>query len=125
MKSKNGWGLSEMLILCCILIGFLLLAIVLANQLYNGVGKMNEEAIKNVGYSYEAIEQNLLKASQRYYKKHKSSTILSSDLIEEGFLSKQELTPKNQITPCIGYTTVTDTKFTPYISCEDYETIGY
>ncbi len=125
--NKHGWGLSEMIVLCCILIGFLLLVVVLVNQLYSGVEKMNYNVSEKNGYSYKEIENNLVLSAKEYYKKNKDSVmIMSDDLLIEKYISSSKLTPLNKDEPCIGYVTVSaDKSFKAYISCEDYETEGY
>lgn len=125
--NNRGWGLSEMIILCCILAGFLLLVVVLVNQLYSGIEQMEYETNEKYGYSYKEIEKNLEEAAKKYYRKNKSAVMITSeDLLLEDYISSSKLTPLNSSEPCIGYVNVEDNNiFEAYISCEEYETEGY
>ena len=124
--NNRGWGLSEMIILSCILVGFLLLVVVLVNQLYSGVEQMEFENNEKYGYSYKDIEQNLKDAAKRYYRKNNTLVMITSEeLLNEEYITISKLTPIDG-EPCIGYVNVVDNKnFEAYISCEDYETAGY
>ncbi len=124
MKNKAGWGLAQMLVLCGILIAFLLLIVILVNQLYSGLESIYSD--KN-GYEYEQIERNVEESSKKYFQKHKDKSYVDSDeLILESFLSRDELMPYNKENPCIGYTIKEkEAVLKTYISCEDYETEGY
>lgn len=125
--NKRGWGLSEMIVLCCILVGFLLLVVVLVNKLYSDVEEMTTTNSERYGYSYKEIENNLKEAAKNYYKKNKDSVmIMSDDLLLTDYLTSSKLTPLNKTEPCIGYVTVENKNtFKAYISCEEYETDGY
>ena len=79
VMNNRGWGLSEMIILCCILVGFLLLVVVLVNQLYSGVEQMEYETSEKYGYSYKEIENNLKNAAKKYYQKNKSAVMITSE----------------------------------------------
>ena len=126
VMNKNGWGLSEMIVLCCILIGFLLLTVVLVNQLYNDVEQMNINTSERYGYSYKEIENNLREAAKKYYKKNKDAVlIMSDDLLLDDYITSSKLTPLNKAEPCIGYVKIENNVFESYISCEEYETDGY
>lgn len=116
-----------MLIFCAILIGFLLVVVILVNKLYSGLEKQQSNiATKN---NYQNIETKLKKAAQKYYQEIDDDTItvISSDeLLEEKYLTNQQLTPPNSKIPCTGYVIVKlKDSFIPYISCQDYETEGY
>ena len=125
--NNHGWGLQEMIILCCILVGFLILVVVLVNQLYSGLEQMETTNNETYGYSFEDIENNLKEASRKYYLKNKSLVMITSDdLLSENYITISKLTPLNGTEPCIGYVKVVDDKtFDAYISCEEYETEGY
>ena len=125
--NNHGWGLQEMIILCCILIGFLILVVVLVNQLYSGVEQMEYENSEKYGYSYKEIEKNLENAAKRYYRKNNTLVLITSEeLLLEDYITSNKLTPLNKSEPCIGYVNVLDDKtFETYISCEEYETEGY
>ena len=125
--NNHGWGLQEMIILCCILVGFLLLIVVFVNQLYTGLEKAEVENNENYGYSYKDIESNLKNAAKNYYRKNKSLVIITSEeLLLEEYITSSKLTPLHSSEPCIGYVNVIDNNnFESYISCEDYETEGY
>ena len=124
--NNHGWGLSEMIILCCILVGFLLLVVVLVNQLYSGLEEINIKD-NNYGYSYKEIENNLKNAAKKYYQKNNTLVMITTeDLLLEEYITSDKLTPNESTEPCIGYVNVIDNKtFEPYISCENYETVGY
>ncbi len=124
--NNRGWGLSEMIILCCILGSFLILVVVLVNQLYSGIEQLEAEN-ERYGYSYQEIENNLENAAKSYYRKNNSAVlIMSDDLLLEDYITSIKLTPVNSSEPCIGYVTVSEDKtFDAYISCENYETVGY
>ena len=77
--NNKGWGLAEMIVLCCILIGFLLLTVVLVNQLYSDIDELERNTSEKYGYSYREIEDNLENAAKNYYKKNKGSTIIMSE----------------------------------------------
>ena len=125
--NNHGWGLQEMIILCCILVGFLLLVVVLVNQLYSGIEQMEYDTSEKYGYSYKEIESNLKEASKKYYLKNKSAVMITTEeLLLENYITSNKLTPLNSSEPCIGYVNVLDSKtFDVYISCEEYETEGY
>ena len=125
--NNHGWGLQEMIILCCILVGFLLLVVVLVNQLYSGVEQMEYETNEKYGYSYKEIEKNLENAAKKYFQKNKSSVMVTSeDLLLEDYITSSKLIPLNKNEPCIGYVNILENKnYEAYISCEDYETEGY
>ena len=119
--NKRGWGLSEMIVLCCILIGFLLLVVVLVNKLYSDVEEMTTTNSERYGYSYKEIENNLKEAAKNSYEKNKDCVMIMTD-----YLTSSKLTPLNKTEPCIGYVTVENKNtFKAYISCEEYETDGY
>ena len=125
--NNKGWGLAEMIVLCCILIGFLLLTVVLVNQLYSDIDELERNTSEKYGYSYREIEDNLENAAKNYYKKNKGLTIImSDDLLENNYITVSKLKPLNHDEPCIGYVEVIDNKnFKAYISCEEFETEGY
>ncbi len=125
--NNHGWGLQEMIILCCILVGFLLLVVVLVNQLYSGVEQMEYENSEKYGYSYKEIEKNVEEAAKKYYQKNKSVVMITTEeLLLEDYLTSSKLIPLNHSEPCIGYVNVLENNnFETYISCEEYETEGY
>lgn len=126
INNNHGWSLKEMLIFCSILIGFLLLIVVLVNNLYSGVKQLNNEPIETQGYSYKEIEKNLKEAAKKYFEKNKEIDIISSDdLLIEEYITEEKLIPKAENNPCSGYVNKTNQSLEPFISCEKYETEGY
>ncbi len=115
-----------MIILSAILIGFLLLAVFLINSLYSDLEDINSSNKKS-NLSYSNVENNLLNASKKYYRKHKNVYIITTDdLLEENFITTNELIPQNESSPCDGYVEIDeDSSFQAYISCTNYETEGY
>ena len=128
MQNKNGWGLNEMLVFCAIIIAFLILTVILINQLYSGLEK-NEKQEEKTNYTYKEVEENLKLAAKNYYKKHKDEEIeivLSEDLLLEKYITEEQLTPTKEQFPCAGYVEIEDVvKYNSYISCDNYETEGY
>ena len=126
IKNKNGWGLREMLFICAIIFFCVILAAVMINRLYQSISPNILDSEKNTSTSYEQVEKNLASAARIYYNRQKEediSLIISEDLISEGYLKESKLTVKDDV--CSGYVIVADNTFTPYISCENYETEGY
>ncbi len=125
MKNKSGWGLNEMLVLCAILVGFLLLVVILVNRLYSNLEVLNKNA-EAPGYTYATIESKLETKAKEYYKENKKTKIITTDeLIKDGYLTTKQLMAKNESSPCIGYVSVEGDDFKAFISCENYETEGY
>ncbi len=127
MNNNRGWGLNEMIILCCILIGFLILAVVMINQLYTDLQDVEQDNQRHYGYTYSEIEANMVNSAKKYFKNNKEVLYITSDeLLQNNYITSIELTPYKKGEPCIGYVQVEDgIHFKSYISCEEYETNGY
>jgi len=131
MKLNNhGWGLKEMLFLSAILFFFVILVSVLISNLYKGLDRTtiispDETSSQTKEYTYSQIESNLKQAAQRYYQKNKEEIgdiIISSELIENGYITKSKLKTKDD--DCEGYVIIGD-DFATFITCDQYETEGY
>lgn len=67
---------------------------------------------------YHSIELKLEKAARKYMdgKSINEKTIITTDELKEEKLFNNK---------CNGYVIIDKTFYTPYIKCDDYETIGY
>lgn len=127
IKNNHGWGMREMIVFSSILIGFLLLAVILVNQLYTGIEQMNKPNETPKGYSYQEIELNIKTAAKKYNKEHpEESIIYKEDLVDLNYLKEEKMFSKKEQDTCTGYVIIEDEKtFLPFISCNEYETEGY
>ena len=120
IRNNHGWGLKEMLFFSAIIFFFVILAFVLINNLYQGL--TGESAI-NQTYSYTSIEQNLSNAAKKYARsKNTSNLIISEDLMDAKYLKESEMKTKDDV--CAGYVLVEE-NYKAYITCNNYETMGY
>ena len=121
--NKNGWGLREMLFICAILLFCVILVAVMINYLYEGITSNGTSTTTN---SYTQDEKNLKIAAERYYRKlddENVNLIVSEDLFAEEYLTEEKMTVDNDV--CTGYVLIEENTFTPYITCDNYETEGY
>jgi len=129
MQGKNGWGLTETIIGICVIMSFVLLVVMLVNDLYANFPTETESAISNTSTNnYKQIENNLYKAANKYYLKYKNSltngnVITSEILINEYYLDKEDMMVNTD--ECTGYALVYNDSLKTYISCDNYETEGY
>ena len=135
--NKHGWGLREMIFICAAILFCVILAAVLINQLYSAIplnnleestqNNSNSDTANSTNYnSYKQIENNLKTAAISYYLKNKDNVeeiIVSEELISEGYLKESQLQTNDDT--CLGYVIIEDNTFSPYITCENYETEGY
>lgn len=135
MKLDNkGWGLTQMLVCCGILVLFLVISIVMINRLMNPKAK---NLSKNIAYSLKNsdIENNVEKASLRYFNDYykqninwENITITIENLKYRNYLTENDLKTEN--TKCGGYALIMKNeqeKITAkaYIDCKNYVTTGY
>ncbi len=129
MKNNHGWGMNEMIVFCCILIGFLLLVVILVNSLYSDLSKTEKKIEEEQGFSYKEVESHLKDAAKKYYRDNKGEEleyINAEDLLNLNYISKEQLTPSKENDYCTGYVTITDeVVFRSYITCDNYETEGF
>lgn len=124
MKLNNqGWGLREMLLLCAILLFCVLLVATLINNLYEGLASGNNNTTSSNAYT--KVERSLASAARIYSRRYEVSNnlIISEDLLDVGYITEEELMVEDDV--CTGYVLVNEDKFTPFISCQNYETEGY
>lgn len=126
MKNKNGWGLNEMIIFCAIIVGFLILVVILVNNLYKGLQNDTSVPTKK-SYTYSEVENNLKNAAKKYHNLYEDIELIeANDLLIENLINDDKLTPLGEKSPCDGYVIVeTANVLKSYISCEKYETKGY
>lgn len=122
--NNRGWGLREMLFICAVLFFCVILAAVLINQLYSSlpIGNLENTSSDN----YAQIEKNIKEAAQIYYRKNEDesrSLITSEELILEGYLKESKMRIGKD--SCTGYVIIENNTYSPYITCENYETEGY
>ena len=125
INNNHGWGMREMLIFSAIIFFFVILAVVLINNLYQGLTSELPSAQKNEKkYGYRDVEVNLRDAAKKYVLKTKdtSDLIISDELIRNNYLTNKQMRVEDD--ECSGYVLV-DENYAAFISCDNYETKGY
>lgn len=130
MKNKNGWGLTEMLILIGVLMFFFLIALILIYKFYDSFGNSvaNKNSVNNL--SYVETEKAMEYAANRYLDNKYENisdlnaiTISMNKLVNMGYLV--EFVHAN----CDGYviSKIINNNYISdaYISCDGYTTAGY
>ncbi len=125
MKLNNkGWGTTEMILLCCGLFIFLLIAVFFINRFYNSLGK---EATSN----YMHLETSLANASKEYIDDNNiivtnSLIINAEDLIANNYINQLKDSKGNI---CTGYAKIVNNssimEYQGFIRCKNYETPNY
>lgn len=144
--NKNGWGISTEIIFIVIFMLFLLVAIYGINKIGlldpSAKANLESEVIKHKktengkDTTYEDIEETLKQSAKEYVKANYKSlgidvlVITSNSLINNGYISKDELTDPDRILKlCSGYVEVEKVgkkaAYSPFISCSKYHTDGY
>lgn len=135
--NKNGWGLKIAILFCCIFMFCLLLAVFLATRAANQLDEVHEEQGYGEDENYDVteyynnLETDIYEAVKEYADDNPK--ILEKDyfklnidtLIEDGYVTSFLDEYGNQ---CSGYIEIyndSQTSYSVYIKCEDYETIGY
>ena len=124
MDSK-GWGLSDMLVLCAILVLALLVTVIVY---YNTFGTSLIETPITYEDDYKILEEKVEKAANNYIQDNRldiedTIDISVSKLMEEGYLS--DCISDNGIT-CSGYVLYDGKEYNSYIKCGTaYVTNGY
>ncbi len=130
MKNKNGWGMTEMLMLLSILAFFFLVAIILIVKFYSAVdidlSNTNEISEK----SYYELEKELEYAANRYLdNKYENISDLNSITITIEKLKNMGYLENIDFKGCKGYviSSIINGDFISdsYISCDGYKTIGF
>ena len=127
IRNNHGWGLKEMLFFSAIILFFVILAVVLINNMYEGLSSINPstpEPPKMKEKSYQDIEQILRSAAKKYVIKTRdtSNLIISDELLSGHYITIEELSLKEDT--CTGYV-IKDENYAAYITCDNYETQGY
>ena len=128
MLNNHGWGLREMLFICAGIILCVLFVAAMVNNLYSEITPATGGETSRPSTStntYEKVEKRLESAAKLYHRRHEEigNLIISDDLLDEKYLTTEDLTVNNDF--CSGYVIVENNVYTPYISCENYETEGY
>ena len=125
IRNNHGWGLKEMLFFSAIILFFVILAVVLINNMYEGLtSDAPSETTKVKEKSYQDIEQILRNAAKKYIIKTKdtSNLIISDELLSDQYITIEDLSIKGDT--CSGYV-IKDENYATYITCDNYETQGY
>ena len=147
MKLNNhGWGFREMLFYLCILIAFLLVAIILIVRMYHQIDKKGIDmgdyfpagdvpiANKKETLLYSDLEVKIKNGSITYIKNYYNEELGSEVVITLSALKSQGIiTDFNDIkdgSSCNGYVVanyneVDGVIYHPYIKCSNYTTNGY
>lgn len=130
MKSKNGWGLTEMLVLIGILMFFFLISLVLIYRFYASFNSeiTNTNSVDEKSY-YEA-EEALEHAANRYLdNKYENMSDLNAITIPMEKLESMGYLIDFVHADCAGYviSSIINGEYisNAYISCDDYKTTGY
>ncbi len=124
--NNKGWGLSDMLVLCAILVFALLVAVIVY---YNTFGDSFIEDKPTISASdYAGLELKAENAAYSYVNDNSLTTedtikVSISKLIDEGYLEK--LNDSNNVR-CTGYVLYDGKDYNAYIKCgSNYKTSGY
>ena len=144
MLNNHGWGIRDMIIYCCVILLFLLIATYYIKSFYEGFSnasntvvetKEEEKGKKEINYSrYKDYEQRMNRAAINYVYKHYNglnnsiASIRLYDLTSGGYI--EPLYDQADGTGCVGYSNVWDTEdgvlhASSYISCTSYKTDGF
>lgn len=130
MKNKNGWGLTEMLILICILMFFFLIALVLIYKFYEAFDNdvTNTNGVNEL--SYIETEEALEYAANRYLdNKYENISDLNAITISMNKLANMGYLVDFAHADCEGYviSKIVNNNYISdaYISCDGYTTTGF
>lgn len=131
MKSKNGWGFMEMIMLLGILAFFFLLAIIMIVKFYSEVDidLSNDSSITKEKTYYE-LEKTLEQAANRYLDdKYENISDLNTITISKTKLENMRYIDNIDFRGCKGYvlSNIINGEFNSdaYLSCDGYKTIGF
>lgn len=137
MLNKNGWGLTTLIIfisiftICLIFSAFLITRSVKKLNDANTRDNVNVVDTEDVNNFYTGLETSVIDAAKEYSRENpsildKEEFVLKvSSLIESGYLNSLDDESGNM---CSGYViieNISDTTYTSYIKCDEYETNGY
>ena len=128
--NKNGWGLTEMLVLTGIILFFFLVAIFLIYRLYSNLDRtINNNEFVNYK-TYSETEVALENAANSYIdNKYEGMTDTATIVISLKKLVNMGYLVENIHEDCNGYTLSSiingESISNAYISCDEYETTGY
>lgn len=130
MKNKNGWGLSEMLILIGVLMFFFLISLVLIYRFYSSIGEDVSSTNSVDEKSYYETEEALEYAANRYLdNKYENMSNLNSITIPIEKLENMGYLADFIHSDCDGYviSSIVNGEYISdaYVSCDDYRTTGY
>ena len=130
MKNKNGWGLTEMLILVGILMFFFLISLVLIYRFYEAFNKEVTDTNSIDEKAYYETEVALEHAANRYLdNKYENMNDLNSITIPMRKLENMGYLVDFVYADCDGYviSSIVNGKYISdaYISCDDYKATGY
>ena len=89
----------------------------LFRSLVNAFTKSYNNNYKTPAY-YHSIELKLEKAARKYME---GKSISEKTVVTADTLKRQKMFDNK----CNGYVIIDETFYTPYIKCDDYETLGY
>lgn len=130
MKNKNGWGITEMIMLLCILGFFFLIAIILIIKFYSAVDIDLSNTNSADDKTYYQLEKSLEQAGNKYLdNKYENISDLNSITISIEKLESMGYLNNQDFEDCNGYviSSIVNSKYISdaYISCGNYKTIGY
>ncbi len=121
--------MKEMILLLTILISFFLITVFLIVRLTTFLHSEEKSTPQNDLFIYQEIEENLLSSALDYYNENldgeESVSISTEQLKRKGYVTKEELTPKDENNPCHGYVNISDDEMKAFIECDNYQTKGY
>ena len=126
MMNNKGWGLSDMLFICAILVFALLVAVIVYYNTFGNSLAYDEPTISTSNYA--GLELKAENAAYSYVNSNSLETedtveISISKLINDGYLEK--FVDDND-TKCSGYVLYDGVDYNAYIKCgSNYTTSGY
>lgn len=130
IKRKQGWSLTEMMVLISILFIFFLITIVLINKFYSSLKKKPITSDYVDYLSAQETETALEKAALKYIEvNYGYASILNVQRISKTQLEKDDFLNVKIHEDCDGYVIVKSNndgyQAQAFISCNNYETPGY
>lgn len=130
MSNKNGWGLTEMLVLIGILMFFFLISLVLIYKFYNSLDIAPADTVSVDERTYIETEKSLEYAANRYLdNKYENINELNAITISVNKLKNMGYINEDIYADCDGYviSKIVNKEYISdaYISCDGYKTTGY
>ncbi len=130
--NNKGWGLRIMLlfILFLFFLGFVIFLLVMKlNDTLNLNFKKNEEYFhdNNITLTFESLENKIRKSANNFITDYNMTTeqinLKLDTLLEYGYIDN--LNDVRDYSNCQGYVLYEAENATPFIKCNNYQTLGY